>query len=140
MMKLSKRILVTVALVSIMATLPNTTVKAVTSTIMAPIDEKPIEEDDHYLKNIEAVFSDGTTGQFLSLDGHNVIWSTRTTTAGDTNHDIIQLQYRVQPNDCLWNISTALHIPLNQLLDLNPNIKNPNLIYIGDTIVLMLTE
>ena len=36
--------------------------------------------------------------------------------------------------DCLWNIAIAHGLTLNELLALNPQIKNPNLLYVGDRV------
>ena len=36
--------------------------------------------------------------------------------------------------DCLWNIARANGMSLNELLALNPQIKNPNLLYVGDRV------
>lgn len=136
----TKRILVTAVFVAIMAILPATSVKAISPMdLKPPLDENPLE-NNKYVKNIEAVFSDGTEGQFIDIDGNDILWTTRTTPVGNTNHDIVQLQYRVQKGDCLWKISVAFGIPLNQLLELNCDIENPDLIYVGDAIVLMILE
>ena len=42
--------------------------------------------------------------------------------------------YVAAPGDCLWNIARANGMSLNALLALNPQIKNPNLLYVGDRI------
>lgn len=42
--------------------------------------------------------------------------------------------YSVVSGDCLWNIAIKYGITLSALLALNPQIKNPNLIYPGDRI------
>jgi len=42
--------------------------------------------------------------------------------------------YTVVSGDCLWNIAKRFGMTLDQLLALNPQIKNPNLIYPGDQI------
>lgn len=85
-----------------------------------------------------AVFSDGTEGQFVNMTDTAIVWSTRTTSIPDD--DLVQFCYKVQKGDCLSDISTAFGIPLEQLLVLNSNIQNPNRIYTGDTIVLMIPE
>ena len=36
--------------------------------------------------------------------------------------------------DCLWNIAAAHGLSLSQLLTLNPQIKNPNILYVGDRV------
>ena len=42
--------------------------------------------------------------------------------------------YTVVSGDCLWNIAAKNGISLNALISLNPQIKNPNLIYAGHSI------
>lgn len=42
--------------------------------------------------------------------------------------------YTVVAGDCLWNIAAANDMTLEALIALNPQIKNPNLIYAGDSI------
>lgn len=42
--------------------------------------------------------------------------------------------YTVQKGDTLSNIARKFNISLNKLLGLNPDIKNPNLIHVGDKI------
>lgn len=46
----------------------------------------------------------------------------------------VESWYVVVRGDCLWNIATRNGVTLNALLALNPQIKNPNLIYVGDKI------
>lgn len=36
--------------------------------------------------------------------------------------------------DCLWSIANAYGLTLNGLLALNPQIKNPNVLYVGDRV------
>jgi spore coat assembly protein SafA len=42
--------------------------------------------------------------------------------------------YTVVSGDCLWNISLKYGVALGELLKMNPQIKNPNLIYPGDQV------
>jgi LysM repeat protein len=42
--------------------------------------------------------------------------------------------YTVVSGDCLWNIAVKNGMSLNELLALNPQFKNPNLIYPGDVV------
>lgn len=42
--------------------------------------------------------------------------------------------YTVAAGDCLWNIAAANDMTLSALIALNPQIKNPNLIYAGDLV------
>ena len=42
--------------------------------------------------------------------------------------------YTVVSGDCLWNIANRYSLSLAQLLNFNPQIKNPNLIHPGDSI------
>ncbi len=48
--------------------------------------------------------------------------------------------YIVQPGDSLWVIAESLHLPLGDLLDANPSIKNANLIYPGQSIIAPATH
>ena len=43
-------------------------------------------------------------------------------------------QYVVKPNDTLYLIAKEFDVPLAQLIKANPQIENPNMIYIGQTI------
>lgn len=42
--------------------------------------------------------------------------------------------YTVQRGDTLWGIANACGLSLNDLIRLNPQIKNPNLIYVGQKV------
>ena len=42
--------------------------------------------------------------------------------------------YVAVSGDCLWNIARANGLTLAELLALNPPIKNPNLLYVGDRV------
>ena len=42
--------------------------------------------------------------------------------------------YYVNPGDNLWNISKYLYKDISEMLELNPEIEDPNLIYVGDLI------
>jgi LysM repeat protein len=45
-------------------------------------------------------------------------------------------QYIVKPNDSLYLIAKQFDVPLAQLIKANPQIKNPNMIDIGQTIII----
>lgn len=45
-------------------------------------------------------------------------------------------QYIVKPNDTLYLIAKQFDVPLAQLIKANPQIKNPNMIEIGQTIII----
>jgi LysM repeat protein len=45
-------------------------------------------------------------------------------------------KYTIQPNDTLYLIAKKFKIPLAQLIKANPEVANPNLIYIGQTITI----
>jgi len=47
---------------------------------------------------------------------------------------VIMQQYVVKPNDTLYLIAKEFDVPLAQLIKANPQIENPNMIYIGRTI------
>lgn len=42
--------------------------------------------------------------------------------------------YTAVSGDCLWNIARARGMTLQALLALNPQIKNPNILYVGDRV------
>ena len=42
--------------------------------------------------------------------------------------------YTVKKGDTLWKISKQFNLTLSQIIKLNPQIKNPNLIYVGQTV------
>jgi prophage DNA circulation protein len=42
--------------------------------------------------------------------------------------------YTVKSGDCMWNIANACGLTLAELVALNPQVKNPNLIYPGDVL------
>jgi LysM repeat protein len=42
--------------------------------------------------------------------------------------------YTVKKGDSLWRIAKMYNLTLNQIIKLNPQIKNPNLIYVGQTV------
>jgi len=44
------------------------------------------------------------------------------------------MTYSVQPGDTMWDISRRFGIPLQKLVDANPQISNPNAIYPGQLI------
>lgn len=48
--------------------------------------------------------------------------------------------YTVKNGDNLWDISVKLGISLKDIIDANPSIKNPDLIYIGQVIYIPVTS
>ncbi|MBO8157538.1 MAG: SafA/ExsA family spore coat assembly protein [Bacillaceae bacterium] len=46
--------------------------------------------------------------------------------------------YTVQPGDSLWKISLRYQIGLSEIINANPQFKNPNLIYPGDKVYVPL--
>lgn len=44
------------------------------------------------------------------------------------------LYHRVVKGDSLWTIANTYHVALTQIIALNPQIKNPNLIRVGDEV------
>ena len=42
--------------------------------------------------------------------------------------------YIVRPWDTLWDLAEEFETTVKTILDLNPQIKNPNLIYVGQKI------
>jgi LysM repeat protein len=49
---------------------------------------------------------------------------------------VLMQQYIVKPNDTLYLIAKQFDVPLAQLIKANPQIKNPNMIDIGQTIII----
>lgn len=44
--------------------------------------------------------------------------------------------YTVKPNDTLWKIANMYQVGISELINANPQIPNPNLIYIGQQITI----
>jgi LysM repeat protein len=44
------------------------------------------------------------------------------------------MHYIVQPGDILHNIAMQYHTTVRHLMDINPRIRNPNRIYVGERI------
>ena len=42
--------------------------------------------------------------------------------------------YTAVSGDCMWSIAIAHGLSLSQLLELNPQVKNPNILYVGDVL------
>lgn len=42
--------------------------------------------------------------------------------------------YTAVYGDCMWSIAIAHGLSLSQLLELNPQVKNPNILYVGDVL------
>ena len=47
--------------------------------------------------------------------------------SGETWHTVVK-------GECLWGIAVDYGVPLAKLIELNPQIKNPNLIYVGQKV------
>ena len=52
------------------------------------------------------------------------------------NWDLREDSYTVLDGDTLWSISSRFEIPIETLLSLNPNIKNPNQLIPGEKVKL----
>ncbi len=55
------------------------------------------------------------------------------TSVGET-WDSVKKVHTVVSGDCMWNIARAYGLSLAELIALNPQIKNPNLIYAGEEV------
>lgn len=86
--------------------------------------QEPMENFVSY--SFEFVEDDDSYNQSLKIpdknNGGSVISSSKT--------------YTVKAGDTLWRIARLYGMSLNQLIALNPQIKNPNLIYVGQTVYL----
>ncbi|MCC8091483.1 MAG: LysM peptidoglycan-binding domain-containing protein [Oscillospiraceae bacterium] len=54
--------------------------------------------------------------------------------AGESGEAADTLYYTAVSGDCLWSIAAAYDLSLTGLLALNPQIRNPNLLAVGDTV------
>lgn len=54
--------------------------------------------------------------------------------AATTTIETEPVYYTVVKGDCMWKIANRYGVTLKRLLALNPQVKNPNLIYVGDRI------
>ena len=57
----------------------------------------------------------------------------------DTDEDMFLVElwnhnYEIKKGDTLWSIAKKHNITVNKILELNPNIKNPNLIFYGKSL------
>lgn len=60
--------------------------------------------------------------------------SAETSGAASSSAQAEEQWYTAVSGDCLWNIARDHGLTLEALLALNPQIKNPNLLYIGDRV------
>lgn len=56
------------------------------------------------------------------------------TSTGSASGTASAVCHRVVKGDTLWAIANTYGVPLAELIALNPQIKNPNLIYVGDEV------
>ena len=66
-------------------------------------------------------------------------WSSQSTQSSGTaqtnqSTQTIPVYYQVVKGDTLWAIASRYGMALSDLIALNPQIKNPNLIHIGDEV------
>ena len=63
-------------------------------------------------------------------------WSAQTagSTQGSQAAQTLPVYYQVVKGDSLWSIASRYGMALDDLIALNPQIKNPNLIHIGDEV------
>lgn len=59
-----------------------------------------------------------------------------TTSTKEANAIMAPTSYKVQPGDSLWKIAVKYEIGIAELIKANPQIKNPALIYVGQTITI----
>lgn len=75
------------------------------------------------------VMSDGYTTGLTSV----TVGSGENTAGGGAAADQGEW-HTVVKGDTLWGLSRRYGVPLSQLIDLNPDIRNPNLIYVGQRV------
>ena len=63
-------------------------------------------------------------------------WTTQSSQSSGTTQvaQTIPVYYQVVKGDSLWSIAQRYGMALSDLIALNPQIKNPNLIHIGDEV------
>jgi len=63
-------------------------------------------------------------------------WTAQTSQSygSDQATQTIPVYYQVVKGDTLWSIAMRYGMALSDLIALNPQIKNPNLIHIGDEV------
>jgi len=74
-----------------------------------------------------------------SFEGYELSAKAVLTAAEDTSGDQTvkeRLTYTIKSGDTLWGLSRANGLSLSELLALNPQIRNPNIYYVGDLIYL----
>lgn len=66
--------------------------------------------------------------------GNGVTGSQENTAGGGSGQPATALTHRVTQGQTLWGIAQKYGLELNELIALNPQIKNPNLIYVGQEV------
>lgn len=85
-----------------------------------------IDGDWYNLDNFEIRDLSDMTQDIVNLDISSLTNNTPFVSTGN--------QYTVKKGDSLWKISKQQGVPFNTLKSLNPQITNPNRIYVGDVI------
>ena len=70
-------------------------------------------------------------------DGNTTALTTVAVNSGGTAADTAAAReewYTVVKGDTLWGLSLRYGVPLSQIISLNPDIRNPNLIYVGQRV------
>ncbi|MBE6948498.1 MAG: LysM peptidoglycan-binding domain-containing protein [Ruminococcaceae bacterium] len=87
-----------------------------------------VEDDDSYSQTVNKPEED-TENEIIpgGVPNGTIIGS-----SGSSNSS--RRTYTVKSGDTLWGISRKYGLTLNQIIALNPQIRNPNLIYTGQTV------
>lgn len=74
------------------------------------------------------------TGLTEEKEGSGKAEKTGTETAGTIGGGTGELWHRVKKGESLWKIARDYGVELTEIIALNPRIKNPNLIYVGQEV------
>ena len=119
--------------------------KPATEVILTAGAELELSKEPLYISASAAVRSSTISGKYFFWGGSVVNGRIRITNSksrvgiagqvtGWINVPQVIVMYKVKAGDTLGKIATAYHITLKELLAANPQIKNPNLIHVGELI------
>lgn len=119
--------------------------KPATEVILTAGAELELSKEPLYVSASAAVRSSTVSGKYFFWGGSVVNGRIRITNSksrvgisgqvtGWINVPQVIVMYKVKAGDTLGKIATSYHITLKELLAANPQIKNPDLIHVGDLI------